>query len=94
MASGPRVGVYSRLVQQHGLFEANTLGLYLGLEDQRIRFHAGGASLPDHEDLLSRLARAVDDATLRAAEESQRAAELTARLAVLETQIKRLRDED
>jgi Uma2 family endonuclease len=88
---------YQQLVPQHGRFESQTLGLSLGVEQERLRFYVGDAAIPAAPDLIEKLEGFVDDmearlaaAERRAEEEGERAEELARRLA---TETQRAEDE-
>jgi hypothetical protein len=82
---------YAPLVPQGGRFAVVTLGLELGIVGDRLRFFSGDAELPDAEELIERLERALDgvqervELEVRRAEEEARRAEEEARRAEEET---------
>jgi len=69
----PSARVYEPLIPQVGRFRSTTLGLELGLVDERLRFFAGDAELPDAEELIARLEGFVDRLERRAEDEARRA---------------------
>lgn len=69
----PSARAYVPVVPQAGRFASQVLQLDLALEDDRIRFYLGTAPLPEAEELVLRLERAVNDVTQRAEQEAQRA---------------------
>jgi len=75
----PTARVYEPLIPQVGRFRSTTLGLELGLVDERLRFFAGDAELPEAEELIARLEGFVDRLERRAEEEARRAEEETRR---------------
>ncbi|MBL8739684.1 MAG: Uma2 family endonuclease [Myxococcales bacterium] len=69
------VGTYQQLVPQRGRFTSGVLGLELGVVEERLRFFHLDAELPEAEELIRKLERAVDGLQARAEEESRRAEE-------------------
>jgi hypothetical protein len=55
----------------HGLYESRVLGLDVQVEEDRLRFYAGMAPLPESEDLIARLQGMYDSAQQRAENEEQ-----------------------
>jgi Uma2 family endonuclease len=77
---------YQPIVPQEGRWASDVLGLDLAMENGRIRFYHGSASLPEAEELIVRLGTMIDDivsreeATARQLEEERsRADEATSR---------------
>jgi hypothetical protein len=66
---------YEPLLPQAGRYRSTTLGLELGIVDDRLRFFVGDAELPDAEELITRLEGFVDRLERRAEEEARRAEE-------------------
>lgn len=66
---------YAPLIPQHGRFVSEVLGLELQLENDRLRFWAGSASLLDAEELIGRLEELTEGLQQRAEEEARRAEE-------------------
>ncbi len=65
--SDGKPGVYTPVVPQMGRWASAVLGLELGVEDGRLRFFSGTASLPDAEELISKLGNMVDSLSTREA---------------------------
>jgi hypothetical protein len=93
--AGPNASTYTPILPQGGHFHVATLGLELAIVGDRLRFYAGDGELPDAEELIERLERAVDGLQTRAEEEARRAeeearrAEEEARRAEEETRLRR-----
>jgi hypothetical protein len=51
----PKIGVYQPIVQQHGLFHSEALGLDLRIEGQRLRFQQGSALVLAPQELIEKL---------------------------------------
>jgi len=66
---------YQPLLPQRGRFASAMLGLEIGIVDNRLRFFHLDSELPDAEELIQKLERAVDNLEARAEEESRRAEE-------------------
>lgn len=77
---------YRPMLGQAGRFSSSALGLDLGIEQGRLRFFYGGASVPETRELLERANLLVSEISgkyeeaLRAGEEAARRAEEEARL--------------
>ena len=73
--AGPGATTYTPILPQGGYFRVATLGLGLAIAGDQLRFYAGDGELPDAEELIERLERAVDGLQTRADEEARRAEE-------------------
>ncbi len=69
----PGARSYLPILPQAGRYESKVLRLDLSVEGDRVRFYFGTASLPEAEELVLRLERAVNEVTERAQQESERA---------------------
>ncbi len=78
---------YVPILPQTGRFYSQVLGLELGVEFDRLKFYAGGALLPDAEDLIQRLDSALVHAQNRFEEESRRVDEEARRAQQAEQQL-------
>jgi|JI10StandDraft_1071094.scaffolds.fasta_scaffold58894_5 Uma2 family endonuclease len=58
-------GSYNRVVPQHGRYASRVLGLDLTIEENRLVFHHGSATLLSPRGLLAQVQRAVDQMTTR-----------------------------
>jgi Uma2 family endonuclease len=63
--------VYTAILPNHGLYESRVLGLDVQVEEDRLRFYAGMAPLPESDDLIARLQVMYDSAQQRADKEEQ-----------------------
>ncbi len=83
--SSPGEPLYTPIVPQRGRLESKALGVEVGVVDSRLRFFVADAELPEAEELVARLERAVEGLEQRAEEQAARAEEETER-AELEAQ--------
>jgi hypothetical protein len=63
------------MLPQRGRYVSRTLGLEIGVLDSKLRFFSLDAELPEAEELIFKLERAVSDLERRAEEEARRAEE-------------------
>jgi hypothetical protein len=74
--AGPRErSTYAPVLPERGRFVSRTLGLEVGVVDERLRFFSLDAELPEVDELIEKLERAVNRLERRADEEVQRAEE-------------------
>jgi hypothetical protein len=66
---------YVPMLPQRGRYVSRTLGLEIGVLDSKLRFFSLDAELPEAEELIFKLERAVSDLERRAEEEARRAEE-------------------
>jgi len=69
--ASPEARVYTAILPNHGLYESRVLGLDVQVEEDRLRFYAGMAPLPESDDLIARLQVMYDSAQQRADREEQ-----------------------
>lgn len=69
----PTARTYEPILPQRGRWAARSLGLELAIVDDRPRFFHADAELPEVEELIDRLERAVAAVSTRVEEESRRA---------------------
>jgi Uma2 family endonuclease len=99
-AKGERGRAYRPVVPQEGRLASEVLGLELMLEGDRLRFFYGTASVPESDELISRLGSALNDALARNEEaerraqaEAERAQAEAERVARLERELAEAREE-
>jgi Uma2 family endonuclease len=73
--ASPDARVYTAILPNHGLYESRVLGLDVQVDEDRLRFYAGTALLPESDELIARVQEMSDRAQRRAEEESRRAEE-------------------
>ena len=73
----PEVGAraYQPILPQGGLYASHVLGLDLRLEESKLRFFHGAASIPDANELIASLQKMIDGAELRVTVAEERADE-------------------
>jgi len=89
----PAARTYQQLLPQRGRFASTVLGLEVGVVEGRLRFFHLDAELPDAEELIQKLERAVDNLEARAEEESRRADEEAAKRGEAEARLAEALDE-
>jgi Uma2 family endonuclease len=78
---------YVPMLPQRGRYVSRTLGLEIGVLDSKLRFFSLDAELPEAEELIFKLERAVSDLERRAEEEARRAEEEARRADTAETRL-------
>ncbi len=67
----PGESTYHSVLPVRGMLPSRVLGLELSLENGRLRFHFGPASVPQSHELIERLERAVTEQTQKRNEEAR-----------------------
>lgn len=75
----PKIGLYSPIVPQRGAYRSEVLGMELYVEDRRVRFRQGSATVFGPQELILRLEDHMTDAVM-AREEAERLREDAERL--------------
>jgi Uma2 family endonuclease len=78
---------YMPMLPQRGRYISRVLGLEVGILDSKLRFFSLDAELPEAEELIFKLERAVSDLERRAEEESRRAEEESRRAETAEERL-------